>query len=44
LAKRWLPNAPLDAETMGAALWLERHYWTSMSNAIADGIGKAFNG
>jgi hypothetical protein len=41
LTKRWLPGAPIDEETMGEALWLERNYWQSMTNAIAAGIKQA---
>jgi hypothetical protein len=36
-----LPHAPIDEETMGEALWLERNYWKAMTNAIAAGIKQA---
>ena len=43
LAAKWLPHEPNDhAETLGAALWLERQYWERMQVAVANGIALAF--
>ncbi len=42
LVKKHLPGEPLTNDSRGEALWLETHYWEQMSNAIANGINKAF--
>lgn len=44
LAERWLPGAPVTAETLGTALWLETNHWERMELAVANGIARAFNG
>jgi len=44
LARRWLPGQPIDSNTLGQALWLEKEHWARMETAIANGIAKAFNG
>lgn len=31
-------------DTLGAALWLEKRYWTQMEIAVANGIATAFGG
>lgn len=44
LARKWLPGEPMDAEAMGAALFLEKSYWENMQIATQAAIGKAFSG
>lgn len=47
LAMHHLPHIPQDqhtAETLGAALWLEKRYWKQMEIAVANGISLAFGG
>lgn len=38
LVTHWLPGKPMDANTMGEALYLEERYWENMKNAISAGI------
>ncbi|MFC6806691.1 DUF6890 family protein [Methylophaga thalassica] len=41
LVHHWLPGQPINEDTMGEAIYLEKRYWENMSNAVAAGIQKA---
>jgi len=44
LRRKWLPNEPDDAETLGTAMWLEKRDQQIMEVAVTQAICKAFNG
>ena len=44
LVHKWFPGQPIDEQSMGEAVFLERDYWEKMQTAVANGIGKAFGG
>jgi len=43
LSRHWFPALPVDENSMGAALWMEKRHFEQMTNAVAAGIAKAFN-
>jgi Family of unknown function (DUF6890) len=44
LVLKHLPGQPLDEDTLGMALYLDRQYWKDFETATANAICKAFNG
>lgn len=41
LVHKWLPGKPITENSMAEAIYLEKHYWENMRDAIATGINKA---
>jgi hypothetical protein len=44
LAAKHLPGQEANENTLGTALFLERHYWDNYEIATANAIAKAFKG